>query len=205
MLRIATSRIISDLHRLSAEHFSVTSIPAVRSYDGNEFGWIALIPRVATGFWVGVMALAERQPKLLLPFLTSFYDRANPLSWLIIRTGFGIDLAVHGWEKVVRLPAIFTAIVAGTTASLSPQFDPAHNIILAFFEFGGGICIALGLFTRFFAAAAAIDLAIITFTVFWPHGYHAYEYVFWWGLAMFAIALRGGGPYSLDRRIGREL
>jgi putative oxidoreductase len=151
------------------------------------------------------MALAERQPKLLLPFLTSFYDRAIPLSWLIIRAGFGIDLAIHGWEKVARLPPIFAAIAAGTTASLSPQLDPFHNIVLAIFEFGGGICIALGLFTRFFAAAAAIDLTIITFTVFWPHGYHAYEYVFWWGLTMFAIALRGGGPYSLDRRIGREL
>jgi hypothetical protein len=26
-----------------------------------------------------------------------------------------------------------------------------------------------------------------------------------WGLMCFAIALRGGGPYSLDRKIGREL
>jgi hypothetical protein len=26
-----------------------------------------------------------------------------------------------------------------------------------------------------------------------------------WGLVTFAIALRGGGPYSLDRKIGIEL
>jgi putative oxidoreductase len=26
-----------------------------------------------------------------------------------------------------------------------------------------------------------------------------------WGLIMFAIALRGGGPYSLDRKLGWEL
>jgi len=26
-----------------------------------------------------------------------------------------------------------------------------------------------------------------------------------WGIIMFAIALRGGGPYSLDRVIGKEL
>jgi len=151
------------------------------------------------------MAMVDRQPKPLLPFLASFYGWAIPFSWLIIRAGFGIDLAIHGWEKVVRLPAIFAAISAGTTAALKPQFDPAHNIILVFFEFIGGVCIALGLFTRFFAAAAAIELAIICFTIFWPRGYGHYEYVFWWGLAMFAIALRGGGPYSLDRRIGREL
>ena len=32
-----------------------------------------------------------------------------------------------------------------------------------------------------------------------------YEYPLFWGLVMLAIALRGGGPFSLDRRIGREL
>ena len=150
--------------------------------------------------------MVDRQPKPLLPFLASFYDWAIPFSWLVVRAGFGIDLAIHGWEKVDRLPTIFAAISAGTTAALKPQFDPAHNIILAFFEFIGGICIALGLFTRFFAAAAAIEMAIICFTVFWPHnGYRGAEYTFYWGVALFAIALRGGGPYSLDRRLGREL
>ena len=32
-----------------------------------------------------------------------------------------------------------------------------------------------------------------------------YEYTLMWGLLCFAIALRGGGPYSVDRRIGVEL
>jgi hypothetical protein len=30
-------------------------------------------------------------------------------------------------------------------------------------------------------------------------------YTLLWGLVCFAIALRGGGPYSVDRRIGIEL
>jgi putative oxidoreductase len=149
--------------------------------------------------------MADRQPKLLLPFLGSFYERVIPLSWLVIRAGFGIDLAIHGWEKVERLPRIFAAIAGGTGASLPPNFSPTHNMILVCSEFIGGICIAVGLFTRFFAAAASIEMAIICFTVFWPHGYHAAEYTFWWGIALFAIALRGGGPYSVDRQIGREL
>ena len=151
------------------------------------------------------MSRAADEPKLLLPFLAPFYDAAIPISWFIIRLAVGLDLAIHGSEKLLRLPAIFYAIANGTAAALSPQLDPFHNIILTLVEFVGGICIALGLFTRFFAAAAAIDLAVITFGVFWPHGYKAYEYVLWWGLTTFAIALRGGGPYSLDRKIGREL
>ncbi|MGB7036552.1 MAG: DoxX family protein, partial [Xanthobacteraceae bacterium] len=66
----------------------------------------------------------------------------------------------------------------------------------------------LGLFTRFFAAAAAIEMLCI-FVTYWDNGFgwmkRGYEYVLLWGLACFAIALRGGGPYSLDRKLGREL
>ena len=72
----------------------------------------------------------------------------------------------------------------------------------------GGICIILGLFTRLAAAAAAIEMLCI-FVVYWGNGCgwtkRGYEYVLMWGLISFAIALRGGGPYSLDRKIGREL
>jgi putative oxidoreductase len=150
------------------------------------------------------MSLPAAKP--LLPFLARFYDSAIPLSWPIIRVAAGLDLAIHGWEKVVRLPPIVSSLInTGSVAQLGPQFDVVHNVVLSFFEFIGGICIAAGLFTRFFAPAAAIDLAIITFGVFWPHGYHAYEYTLWWGLTMFAIALRGGGPYSLDERFKWEL
>ena len=66
----------------------------------------------------------------------------------------------------------------------------------------------LGLFTRLFAAAAAIEMAIIML-IYLPNGFgwvtRCYEFVLMWGLVCFAIALRGGGPYSPDRRIGVEL
>ena len=56
------------------------------------------------------------------------------------------------------------------------------------------------------ACTCRANVAVICFTVSWPRGgYHAAEYTLWWGIALFAIALRGGGPYSLDRVIGKEL
>ena len=89
---------------------------------------------------------------------------------------------------------------------IEPSLPLAYLVI--FVEVIGGLCIALGLFTRFFAAAAAIRLLVVTF-VHWPQGFgwanRGYEYPLFWGLILFAIALRGGGPYSLDRRIGKEL
>ena len=75
-------------------------------------------------------------------------------------------------------------------------------------EFAGGIALIIGLFTRFFAAAAAVEMLIIT-VLYWKVGFswlnRGYEYTLLWGLVCFAIALRGGGPYSIDRRIGVEL
>jgi len=74
---------------------------------------------------------------------------------------------------------------------------------------GGGLAIMFGVFTRFFAAAAAIELGYITFVLYWPSGFswlkRGYEYTLMWGALCFAIALRGGGPYSLDHLIKREL
>ena len=71
------------------------------------------------------------------------------------------------------------------------------------------IRVAIGLFTRFFAAALAIELLIAMFAAHWVKGFSVgaggYEYVLFLGIVMFAIALRGGGPYSVDRLIGREL
>ena len=78
-----------------------------------------------------------------------------------------------------------------------------------FLETVGAICIIVGLFTRFFAAALAIELGIAFLVVHMSKGFAAaqggYEYVLLLGILMFAIAIRGGGPYSLDRAIGKEL
>ena len=150
------------------------------------------------------MADIQTEPRPLLPFLKPFYDAAIPLAWLVIRVAVGWNLAVHGWGKVSRGPSAFVK------AFMDQGFDPALPWIWAalMIEFAGGIAIMLGLFTRFFAAAAAIELLIIT-TLYWKTGFswlnRGYEYTLMWGLLCFAIALRGGGPHSLDRRIGKEL
>ena len=146
----------------------------------------------------------EAEPRLIFPGLKAFYDAAIPLSWLVVRAAVGWNLIVHGWGKVSRGPEAFVKVF------IDLGFDPALPWIWAalVIEFFGGIAILLGLFTRFFAAAAAIEMLIIT-AVYWSTGFswlnHGYEYTLLWGLVCFAIALRGGGPYSLDRKIGVQL
>jgi putative oxidoreductase len=147
---------------------------------------------------------ARAEPRLFFPGLQKFYEQAIPLSWLVIRVATGWLLVVHGWGKVTRGAAPY---VKGFN---DLGFDPALPWIYAalFIEFVGGIAIMIGLFTRFFAAAAAIEMLIIM-VLYWNNGFswlnRGYEFVLLWGLVCFAIALRGGGPYSLDRALGRQL
>ena len=149
------------------------------------------------------MTDGETTPNLFIPALRPFYDAVVPLAWPLVRLACGWNLIVHGWGKVTRGPGAFVA----TFGQLG--FDPLFVWAALLIEFVGGICIALGLFTRFWAAAVAVEMGIITFGVYWPAGFswlnRGYEYTLMWGLLTLAIALRGGGPYSLDRRLGREL
>jgi putative oxidoreductase len=143
--------------------------------------------------------------KLFIPALARFYARVTDLSWPIIRLTMGGMLLAHG---IPKWQAGVAAFATGSLArrGIEPSLPLAYLVIGV--ETIGAICIALGLFTRFFAAAAAIHLLVVTF-IHMPQGFawtnRGYEYPLMWGLILFAIALRGGGPYSLDRKIGREL
>ncbi|MFN2646245.1 MAG: DoxX family protein [Burkholderiales bacterium] len=143
-------------------------------------------------------------PRLLIPRLQPFYARVEPLSWLLIRLTAGLIIIPHGWEKLM-MGVHATAQMALVKRGIQPAEPLA--VVLIILETLGGLCIALGLFTRFWAAAIFIEMMVITYHYVPKFGWTGpgYEYTLFWGLVMLAIALRGGGPYSLDRRIGREL
>ena len=144
------------------------------------------------------------KPRLLIPQLRGFYEWAEPISWLLVRVTAGLMLIPHGWPKLM-MGITATANMALVKRGIQPAEPLA--VILILIETLGGLCIALGLFTRFWAAAAVIEMCVIVYhhlPVFgW--GNRGYEYPLFWGLILLAIALRGGGPYSLDRKLSREL
>jgi len=145
--------------------------------------------------------MGRDEQKLIFPGLAGFYASVSDLWYPLIRVTAGAILFVHGWNK-------YNAGVANVTSFFAKNgYVPASGFAYAamFLETIGAICIVLGLFTRVFAAAIAIQMAIITFVQFMPQGFGRMEYTLMWGIIMFAIALRGGGPYSLDQVIGREI
>ena len=158
--------------------------------------------------------MSAGEPKPIIPPLASFYVRSRDLGWLIVRLTAGGMLLVHGIFKLMPamkngLEATVQAFAAGALArrGIEPAL-PLAWIVFAI-ETVGALLIVIGLFTRFAAAAAAIQFAVITFFAHWPNGFAwstgGWEYPLFWGLILFAIALRGGGPYSLDRKLGWEL
>jgi len=153
------------------------------------------------------MSAATSEPKLLIPQLKPFYDLVEPFSWLLIRMTVGLMILPHGWPKLM---AGIEATAANSFVKRGLWVGAAEPlaVFLILLETVGGICIALGLFTRFFAAAITIEMFTIVI-VYLPKGYGwthpGYEYALMWGLVMFAVALRGGSAFSLDRKIGWQL
>ena len=144
------------------------------------------------------------QTRLLIPQLKPFYDFVEPLSWLLIRLTAGLMILPHGIPKL-QAGVAATAAFALVKRGIAPAEPLA--VVLIVLETVGGLCVALGLFTRFFAVAIAIEMSVIASLYVPKFGWTGpgYEYPLMWCLVMLAIAMRGGGPYSLDRWVGREL
>lgn len=143
--------------------------------------------------------------RLIWPSLGNFYSSFFEIVYALLRVIIGYILFMHGWAKL-------GAGAAGVSAMMAKNgLEPASAFAYAamFLETVGAICLAVGLLTRFFAAALAIEMAIALLVVHASKGFAAgqggYEYVLLIGVVLLVIAIRGGGPYSVDRAIGKEL
>lgn len=145
------------------------------------------------------------QTRSLIPALKPFYEQVVPLSYALIRVTVGLMLLPHGLPKLFQQGVSAFAAAGLARRGIEPSLPLAWVVV--FNETIGGILLALGFLTRIVAAAIAVEMAVIAF-VYWPKfGWTApgYEYALMWGLVCFGIALGGGGPYSLDRKFGREI
>lgn len=144
--------------------------------------------------------------KLIYPGLAGFYAKMLPVAATLVRVVVGIMFLMHVQGKFHAGPAAVAANVMGKNG-LEPAIFFAYAAMAL--ELIGGACLIIGLFTRFFAAALAIEMGIALLFVHLPKGYAAggggYEYVLLIGVILLAIAMRGGGPYSVDAKIGKEL
>ncbi|WP_082540778.1 DoxX family protein [Pseudolabrys sp. Root1462] len=152
-----------------------------------------------------MLARTPADTRLLIPGLAGFYAWAPEVGYLLLRVVIGYILFMHGWAKV---QAGFGAEV-GFFVKVGFAMPVLCAFAVIFLETVAAACVALGLFTRFFAAALAVEIGVMFVAIHGPKGFSAskggYEYVLLLGMVMFFIALAGGRRYSLDRMIGKEL
>lgn len=145
------------------------------------------------------------KPARIVPALGGLYDALTPFAYPLVRITAGVMLMPHGWAKLV------SGSPAGLAQGLAKMgLEPAYAlaVYIGVLELVGGAMLAAGLLTRLVAAQVIGFMAVAAFKVHWANGYFwakgGYEYPLFWGLIALAILIRGGGQYSLDRRIGKE-
>jgi putative oxidoreductase len=123
-----------------------------------------------------------------------FLNRLQPFALLVMRLVLGAILIAHGYHKVwggfhhhmdfvgsLGLPKWMAYLSTGT-------------------EFFGGIAIVLGLFTRFFAAAFIVEMAVAIWKVHFKNGLTGnggYEFPLAMATIAFGLLCFGGGPWGL--------
>lgn len=133
--------------------------------------------------------------------------RRVALEWsdVPLRAVLAATFIAHGYEK------IFVGGVGAFAQHMPPQVPMPEVLawVAALAEFGGGLCMVVGLFTRVAALGHMAVMAVAIMTVHIHQGFkmhadtsgHAQGYE--WQLALFCVALclflRGAGPLSLDR------
>src|SRR3546814_5212429 len=102
------------------------------------------------------------EPLPLIPGLRRFYEKAAPLAWPIIRFAVSWPLIYRGYHKwSIGLDDAVAPFIA-----LGLKHPVPLAIMSTGLELFGGLGLLLGLFTRFWAAAIALEMAYITFFLY---------------------------------------
>ena len=145
--------------------------------------------------------------KLIYPGLAGFYATWGPIAYTLMRVVVGIMFLMHVRGKFHAGADAVAANIMGKNG-LQPAILFAYAAM--FLEIGRRrLRYRRPVYALSFAAALAIEMLIALIFVHLPKGYAAggggYEYVLLIGAVCFAIAIRGGGPYSVDAKIGKEI
>lgn len=147
--------------------------------------------------------------RLVIPGLGGIYQTLEPWAYPMVRIAAGAILMVHGYVKLFLGGATFVAEKILPNLGFYPPLTWAY--FLGVLELVGGAMIVAGLLTRLIAVILVIEFLIITFGWNFRFGFSftnpggGYEYPLLWLIVFISIAIRGGGRYSIDGRIGKEL
>ena len=138
--------------------------------------------------------------------LARIFQSLAPWSPLPLRLAVGIIMFAHGSQKLFGW---FDGHGFGSVVQMvgGLGFVPATfwAVLVVFAEFGGGILLILGLFTRFAAVTILINMMVAMTMVHWKMGGFflpgGIEYTFALAAAALSLIFSGAGPLSIDKLI----
>ena len=146
-----------------------------------------------------------QSPNLVFPAFGSIYRALAPSTEPLVRVIAGGSLAIHGF------PILFgnTAAAAKFLESVGFENPLFWAYIVGVVEFACGLCLAVGFLTRVVAAPIIGFLAVAIVTYHWQFGFawenRGIEYPLFWAIVVLHFLIRGGGPWSVDALIGKEI
>ncbi len=136
----------------------------------------------------------------------------DSLALLLIRLPLGVIFFAHGSQKLLGLfggPGLTSTL---RNFEVHMGIPPLLTLLAIIAEFGGGLGVLCGLFTRLSACGIAVTMAVAIYKVHWVNGFflsasgkgNGIEYTLaLLGMAL-ALVVSGGGSWSLDRYIWKR-
>ena len=132
------------------------------------------------------------------------------LAALTLRIPVGVVLMAHGAQKLFGWFGGYGLEGTGqwmASVGLEPGYLMA--LLAGSAEFFGGLFLVIGLLTRPAAALSAFTMLVAIFSVHISHGLflsnNGYEYALTLFATTLALAIHGGGSFSLDKMISTNL
>jgi putative oxidoreductase len=148
-------------------------------------------------------------PRPYVPAFSGIYAAFDPIALPLLRLTMGLILVPHGCQKLFgwfgglgfeKFTEIFDKI----------GWHPAvfWVALVALTESVGGLLLAFGFLTRFAAAAIVIFMINAVWATsakgfFWAQG--GMEYPILIGIVALVFLIKGGGRFSVDHALGKEL
>jgi putative oxidoreductase len=157
------------------------------------------------------MAQITRRDPLFIPALGPVYDGLKDIAYPLLRVVMGFVFVPHGMQKLFGMfgaPPMERYLQAFGGAGPWAA-NSGWVTYIGLLEFVGGIFLMVGFLTRVVAVQFVVFMVIAAFVVHWPNGFfwpaRGFELPLTWAFICLAIVIHGGGKWSVDRALGREI
>jgi len=153
--------------------------------------------------------IAATEAKPLVPAVSAITRALSPIAEPALRVVAGAFLLPHGSQKLFGWFGGYGVEATGQFFAAKLGLPASFALLAGLIEVVGGLALAFGLLTRV-AAALVFGLMVVAVVAvhipagfFWTSG--GFEYPAMWAALAAYFVVKGGGRYSIDAALGREI